>query len=101
MRLPRMSTRQTMVGILLMAVMLGWVVNRTRYRQRRAQEHMRQLRSLIYPVDSSTGQPYGSMDPAKVRMNARQIDFHQAMAKKWETGARFFWLPITPDPRRP
>jgi hypothetical protein len=90
-----------MIGVLLVAVVLGWMVSRIWYRPRQAQEHMRQFTALIFPINRMTGLPDGPADGAMVAKNGYRIDYHRAMAEKWRSGALHFWAPIEPDPQPP
>ena len=101
MRRRRMTVRPAMVVVLLVAVALGWMAVRIWYRSRQAREHGRQLTALIFPISRWTGLPDGPADGTMVARNGNRIDYHKAMAEKWWTAARHFWLPVEPDPPPP
>jgi hypothetical protein len=86
-----------MIAVAVAAGILG-AVRWNREMNRRASRYaQREVYHLIRGFDG-TPDWIRNKQPADVR---RRVDYHAALARKWNRAYRYPWLPVEPDPPEP
>ena len=108
MRLPRMTTRRWMVAVLIIGLLMGGVVGGYRLRRRYdnfvfcIQSHGVVLSFCREKHDpfwrEIVGRYHGPISEAEL---LREIEYHEAMYRKYRHAALYPWLPVEPDPPEP
>jgi hypothetical protein len=113
MRIPRMTTWQWMVAVVLIGLMIGGGVllkQRRDYFLLLAQSHQKEVTSSTArgeALKSRFGRTSGMSNEEIMQLYrdyggmVDRADHHAAMAEKYRQAARYPWLPVALDPPEP
>jgi hypothetical protein len=96
MRLPRVTTRQWMVAVALVALTIGIALGGIRLKRQR-DRHLLHAALHQSHVDLARKIKKGSPGP----LASRLIEYHASMARRYRHAARYPWLPVEPEPPAP